>query len=358
MTEIRSAGVRAGCLALLMLVAIQVFAADSAPSPKGGERSAQAELVWPSPPLAPRIRYLGSVSTPADLGRQKGFWRRVWDLFLGEERDERLVRPMSVVTDSQDRLIVADSAARLVHIFDRKRREYSTLRGSDQDPLILPIGVAVDDADSIYVADGEQGKVYVFKSNGDFDRVFGRYAWLRRPMGLAIDRGAKRLYVVDTPSHDVKVFDLPSGELIKTMGERGTNAGEFNFPTYIATDRLGRVYVTDSLNSRVQVFDPEGRFVSTIGKQGDGSGDLSAPKGVSMDSEGHVYVADADFDNVQIFDASGHLLLYWGSSGTEPGQFWLPTGLFVDGQDRVYVADSYNNRVQIFQYLKAPLVAK
>lgn len=340
--------VLAGALILALWAAFPVQALDAQPE---GKAQAAPELVWPAAPLPARIRYVGAVSTPEDLGRQKGFWRKVWEFIRGEEEDERIVRPMSVVVDSKDRLIVADSAMKRVHVFDRKNSEYSAIRGSDQESLILPLGLVVDGDDRIYVADGERGKIYIFKPDGVFDKAYGAYSWLKRPTGLAIDRARKRLYVVDTPSHDIKVLDLTQGTLVQTIGRRGEAAGEFNFPTYVSTDLQGRLYVTDSLNARIQVFDAKGRFVSSFGKQGDGSGDFNAAKGVAVDGEGHIYVADAGFDNVQIFDAEGKLLLYWGASGQGPGKFWLPTGLFIDGQNRIYVADSYNNRVQIFQYL-------
>jgi DNA-binding beta-propeller fold protein YncE len=315
-------------------------------------------LVWPAPPQLARIRYLGSVANPADTGRVKGFWRKVWDFVRGEDEDERIVRPMAVAVDGKGRLLVTDSAAKRVHVFDRQAGEYFAIRGTGQELLLLPVGLAVDGSDRIYVADGERRKIHVFNPDGSFSQSLGGDQWLKRPTGLAIDPVRQRLYVVDTPSHDVKVFDLASGMPVKTLGRRGEGEGEFNFPTYAALDRGGRLYVTDSLNMRVQVFDAQGGFVTAFGKHGDGSGDFSAPKGVAVDSEGHIYVADAGFDNIQIFDGKGQLLLYLGGAGQSPGQFWLPTGLFIDGRDRIYAADSYNSRVQIFQYLNVQSTGK
>jgi sugar lactone lactonase YvrE len=342
----------------LLLATSPAWAEETPPAeaaPQAREQAAAApDLVWPSPPLQPRIRYLGSVSSPEDIGRKKGFWRKVWEFIRGDEEDEKMVRPMAVAVDGQDRLLVADTNRGRVHIFDRRKGEegeYSYLRSSDQESMRLPIGLAVDGADNIYVADGELNQIFIFKPDGKFDRMLDTAAWLKRPSALAIDRARQRLYVVDTPAHDIKVVDLPSGKVQRVIGHRGEGRGEFNFPTFAALDRQGRLLVTDSMNMRIQIFDIEGQLVSAFGKHGDGSGDFSAPKGVALDSEGHVYVADAGFDNVQVFDETGKLLLFWGTSGQEAGKFWLPVGLFIDDQDRIYVADSYNNRVQIFQYL-------
>lgn len=333
--------------------------ADAASQAQPAAQPAKAEeLVWPAPPEQPRIRYLGSIHNPDDIGREKGFFRKVWEFLRGEAEDEDVARPMAVAVDSMDRVIIADSGRGRVHIFDRKTAEYSFLRGAGIETLRLPVGVAVDAKGNIYVADGEHGKIFVFKPDGSYDSDLDSTKWLMRPSGIAIDKARQRLYVVDVPSHDIKVFDLEKRALLKTIGERGSQNGEFNYPAFVAVDKAGRLYVTDALNSRIQAFDVDGRFLMAFGKKGDGTGDLSAPKGVGVDSEGHIYVADADFDNLQVFDEKGLLLLFLGSSGQSAGKFWLPTGLFVDDRDRIYVADSYNNRVQIFQYLGKQAMAE
>lgn len=346
----------AACAAAAVLMAPLPSVAADAEQPAVAEQPAaetqqpMEALVWPAPPEVAKVRFVGSISNPDDLGRKKGFFRKVWEFLRGEAEDEDMVRPMAVATDGA-RMYVADSLAKRVHVYDRANAEYSYIRGSEQESLSLPIGLATDARGNLYVADGEHGKIFVFKPDGSFESDLDSTKWLKRPSGLAIDKARQRLYVADAPSHEVKVFDLEKGAVLKTIGERGSQNGEFNYPAFVAVDKAGRLYVTDALNSRIQVFDADGRFLRTFGKKGDGTGDLSAPKGVGVDGEGHIYVADADFDNLQIFDDKGQLLLFLGSSGQAAGKFWLPTGLFVDEQDRIYVADSYNKRVQIFQYL-------
>lgn len=310
---------------------------------------APENLVWPAPPEPPRVRYLGSIHNPDDLGRKKGFWRKFWDVLRGEDTSEDIVRPMSVAVDSRDRVIVTDPGRNRVHIFDRKMAEYSYIIGTGNELIELPIGLAIDAKDNIYIASGAS-RIFVFKPDGSFDSELDSMKWLGRPSGLAIDKARQHLYIADASSHTIRVYDLVERTLLKSIGVHGDGNGEFNYPTFVAVDKAGRLYVTDSLNSRIQIFDANGQFLKGFGKKGNGSGDFAAPKGVGVDSEGHIYVADAEFDNFQIFDENA-LLLFVGASGQAAGMFWMPTGLFVDGQDRIYVADSYNNRVQIFQYL-------
>jgi sugar lactone lactonase YvrE len=111
------------------------------------------------------------------------------------------------------------------------------------------------------------------------------------------------------------------------------------------------LYVTDTMNFRVQVFSPEGVFIRKYGELGASFGQLSRPKGVAVDSAGQVYVVDAAFANFQIFNRDGQLLLFVGQAGIQPGEFFLPAGMHIDERDRIYVVDQYNRRVQVFQYL-------
>lgn len=336
----------------IALAALALWLAGSAAMAAGPETAA-ANLVWPSPPLEPRIRYVASYATPADVGREKGFWRKVWEFIRGEDEFEKVLRPMAVTTDSQERILVADTRLKRVHIFDRRKKEYSYIAQAGDEPFLLPIGIAVDGRDRIYIADGERKRIFVFRPDGQFDHVLKGLNELGRPSSLAIDRDRQRLYVADVTRHQVRIVDLTGERQTGTVGNRGEGPGEFNFPSHVSVARDGRLAVTDALNMRIQLFAADGRPLLAFGKQGDGSGDFTAPKGVALDSEGHVYVADAAFDTVQIFGNDGKLRLYWGNAGQNPGQFWMPAGLHIDAQDRIYVADSHNGRVQVFQYLPA-----
>lgn len=307
-------------------------------------------IVWPPPPQTPRIRFLYTIATPEDVGHGEGILSRIWGFVRGPE-EVSIRKPMGVVADTQGRMYVADPADKRIHRFDRQQKEYESFDGSGEKMWKKPMGVAVDGQDRLYVVDSGWRRVFVLSPEGQPLATLGD-GELERPTSVAVDAERQRVYVTDTPEHDVKVFDKESGRLIQTVGGRGNQPGAFNFPSYLSVGQAGDLYVTDSLNGRVQVFDKEGRFLRVVGNFGDGSGDFSAPKGSAVDSEGHLYVADAAFDKVQVFDQRGRLLLFFGTSGQGRGEFWMPTGLFIDGKDRIYVADSYNNRIQVFQFLE------
>jgi DNA-binding beta-propeller fold protein YncE len=194
--------------------------------------------------------------------------------------------------------------------------------------------------------------VFSYSRDGKYAATLGTSGDLEAPGGIAIDDAAKKIYVTDSKKHRIAVFSLTDSRLTRTIGGRGiAEEGKFNFPTNLAVDTKGNLYVADTGNFRVQVFDRDGRFVRSIGKLGSLPGFFARPKGVAVDSENHLYVVDAAFQNVQVFDADGRLLLFFGAGGWGPGLFTLPAGIAIDGKDRIYVVDQWPGNVQMFQYL-------
>jgi len=309
-----------------------------------------AFIVWPEPPERPRVRYLGTLSTEADLKREVSFGQGLGELLFGKEEIGVLVAPYAVAIDDESRLFVADSAGAVVHIFDlrtRRYRQFGDLPGGRN--LIKPVGLVLI-GDWVYVVDSALRNVCVFDKNGSFIFSFGgeRFA---RPSGIAYWPGDQTVYVADTAGHTVYAF-TGNGKFIRQIGSRGVDPGMFNFPTHLWVDKTGTLYVSDTLNYRVQMFSSDGSFMRMFGRQGDRPGYFAHPCGIATDEFGYIYVTDRQFENVQVFNQQGEILMAFGHEGTEPGQFWLPAGVFIDQRNRIYVADSFNKRIQIFELLE------
>jgi sugar lactone lactonase YvrE len=333
----------------VLLLLLLVFGCGK-PSIPSVQELPSTTLVWPLPPEKPRIQYLYSVSKPEDIGITLSFFEKVGKIILGDRAPRQMVRPYGVFFSRSEVLYVTDPGGQTIHIFDIKNRRYNQIKKYGKKTLLSPIGVTMDESGLLYVSDSILKKVLVFGPKGEPVREIGGEDWLSRPTGIAIHPLLKRIYIVDTMDHCIKVFDL-KGIFLFRIGKRGTDKGEFNFPSSISIDQKGMLYVNDSLNYRIQIFEPDSKFLSLFGKQGDGMGEFSNPKGVALDNEGNIYVADAIFDAVQIFNREGKLLLYFGEAGQEPGNFWIPSSVFIDQANRIFVSDSYNQRVQVFKFL-------
>lgn len=306
------------------------------------------EILWPEPPLTPRIKFVRVIRSTDDLGKSAG--EVFLDALLGKKKTpDSIVRPMAIaVAAGGKRLYVTDFDQGRVAIFDLETRTMRSL-GDPIKNFARPFGIALDDKENVYVVDSAKKLVRVFDPNGNFLRNITHDS-IKRPTGIAIDSQRRKIYVVDSSNHLVHVFDF-DGNHLKSLGRQGTDDGRFFFPTYLAVDREGNLYVTDTLNARVQLFDAEGRHLKNFGQRGDKFGMFDKPKGVAVDTFGNVYVVDSTWSNVQIFNSRAATLLYFAGRGRIPALLRNPTGITIDENNRIYVADTFNSRIAIYQLI-------
>ena len=312
-------------------------------------RAAAVHPLWPPPPAAPRVAYVGEAGGPADLGIAPTFGQRVANWIAGGDRGRAAWEcPFGVCLGDAGELCFTDTARREVVWVDAERKHLERWDRVGRVELAVPVSVAMCSG-RVYVVDSGLARVLIATPAGAplgaLDFAF------RRPVAVAA--GGGRVYVADALAGCVQIF-AEGGAWRGTLGRPGDGPGEFNHPTHLALDAADRLYVTDSLNCRVQVFDAAGRAVRAIGRPGDSSGHFGRPKGVAVDESGDVLVVDGLHEVVQIFDAAGRLALDFGGSGHAAGEFWLPAGLAVNGRGDMVVADSYNQRLQFFRLLEAP----
>ncbi len=317
------------------------------------EKTEPTRLVWPPPPLTTRIEFVRSVVSDEDLGHDTTFAQHLVNFLAGEKRPvNRIVEPMGLaVSDDGQRLYVSDYGQLAVFVFDFTQKTFSKIGTNER--LARPVGIALDGEERLYVVEQEKKGISIFDRKGAKVRFITDPS-LERPAGIAIDRIRGKIYVADTGhtmsvEHTIKIFNL-SGELIGRIGgAKGERPGQFLFPTYLALDGDGNLYVTDTLNSRVQVFDPGGNYLKTFGQRGNAWGMFDKPKGVAVDSFGNVYVVDSGWSNVQIFNRKGQILLFFGGRGPIPGMLKNPTAIVIDKGNQIYVADYLNHRVELYR---------
>ena len=314
------------------------------------QKKSSIDLVWPLPPEDPRIKFVDILSRSDDIQPGISFIDRL----IGEEEHVYgLVQPYGSAVDSKGIVYVVDQSA--IKIFDKAGKKYREISVIEGIKLVAPTGIAIASDGTVFVSDAKLKGVFGFDLNGKMLIALGGEdgcgeSLFERPAGLAVDSANNRLYIVDIKKHHIIAFDL-KGQFVYIIGDRGTDLGNFNYPTNITVDKEGNIYVSDEGNFRVQIFDSKGKVIKSIGNIGTRLGEFARPKGVAVDSEGHIYVIDAAFQNFQIFGRGGRLLMFVGGGGKGPGQFSLPTGIFIDSEDRIYIADRMNRRIQIFEYL-------
>lgn len=169
---------------------------------------------------------------------------------------------------------------------------------------------------------------------------------LVKPYDVAAHAG--RVYVTDTVQRAVLVFDVPG----KRFFQIGTDKpGRLSKPMGIDIAADGTLYVADITERRVMVYDTDGGFLRAIGSREL----LQRPSDVALSPDGsRLYVVDtggvdSTEHTVHIFDArSGAPTGRIGTRGEAEGEFNLPLQAAVAGDGTLYVVDSGNFRVEAF----------
>ena len=311
-------------------------------------------ILFPAYPEEPRILYLktftGGVTKEADTSFTSSL-----DSFLGENTSKsvtsNIIKPYGAAIQ-KGKIYVADTGSSSVFVINEKTRKTNFIGTGVIGRVSAPVAIAFDANNTTYVSDRRLNTIQGYDEDLSLVFSLGGRLEFTAATGIAIDKELNRLYVVDTKAHNFKVFDIATKELLFTVGNRGKEDGEFNFPTNITVDRRNNnIVVCDTQNFRVQTFDKDGEFIRKFGKVGDKPGMFARPKGVAVDSDGHIYVTDAAFNNIQIFNDQGELLMWFGSAGYGPTQFRLISGIYIDETDKIVIADGFSGRVQTFQYL-------
>ena len=322
-----------------------------------------SKIVWPNPPAITRVKYVDYYAADKvitkETKKKSGWMERMGGAVSGADATAdkpffQLAQPYGIATDSKNNLYVVDSKVGAIFVWNIETKDLNIIGNGRQARFSLITGIAIDDGDRIFVSDSVARHVLVFSPTIKVESTLRE--GLSSPAGLAVDNENRFLYVADTDLDQVLVYDLDTLAPLRKIGKAGTKhestePGLFSRPTNCAVDADGNLYVTDTFNNRVEIFDADGNFIRAWGKHGDGPGYFARPKGIAIDKDGHVWVADTVQDRVQVYTPEGSLLLWLGGHGILPGQFAALQGLAIDKKNRVFTSEQLPGRVQMFHYI-------
>jgi len=247
-----------------------------------------------------------------------------------------------------------------------------------------PAGVATDGAGNVFFSGSSANTIYKIDPNGLLTRIAGAGAsWysvnggpaiearLNNPQGLAVDK-AGNVYIADNWNQVVRMVDA-SGIINTFAGNNSQGSSgdggpateaQLLWPSAVAVDALGNVYITDSGNNRVRKVAGDGIIttvagIGTTGYSGDGGpatqAELNNPIGLALDASGNLYIADTQNYRIRRVDLNGIISTiagtgtagYSGDGGPATGaQLNWPQGIAFDALGSLYIADFGNHRIR------------
>ena len=185
------------------------------------------------------------------------------------------------------------------------------------------------------------------------------------PMSVAID-GAGNIYVADSETGLIRkispnaVVSTLAGSGVLGFADGQGDSASFFYPSGIAVDASGNVYVGDRGNNRIRKISPEGLVTTFAGNGEHGSvngpgatASFNGPRGVALDASGNLYVADTFNNLIRKISRDGVVTTVAGSGaqGADDGKgvtasFRMPQDVAVDALGNIYVADTFNNLIR------------
>jgi sugar lactone lactonase YvrE len=328
-----------------------------------------------------RVSPLGVVTTLAGSARQVG-------ASDGPGPSARFNRPWGLAVDATGNVYVADTENDTVRVIS-PAGVVTTLAGLAGTPgsadgqgaaarFSRPSGIAVDTAGNVFVADHANHTVRQITPGGLVSTLAGTAgspgsadgqggaARFYLPTGVAVDASGA-VYVADSGSATIRKI---TAGLVSTLagspGQSGTadgtgSAARFDFPTGVAVDGSGNVYVGDSWNDLVRQVTAGGAVTTLAGVartpgSADGPGAVAqfdGPAGVAVDATGRLFVADSGNDTLRLLSAGvvSTVAGTAGQAGSLDGgryvaRFSDPVGVALDVAGNAYVADYANSTIR------------
>ena len=278
-------------------------------------------------------------------------------------RDPRLLRypvatvtglqiPSGIAINSRGEMIVTEIAGDQVSIFDIRKKRIKSFGscGDSSEQMVRPAGIAIDVMDNIYVS--SENKLQKFTSSGGLMNYVGQEGSeegeFRRPHGVTVYNN--QVYVCDTGNNRIQVFDLD----LKIRSFCSSGKEKLHAPYDIKFDTAGYMYIVEH-EMRVQVLDSSGNFMRVFGE-----GRGSSPSGLCI-MDDYVYVTNRDFkffyswcgticvkQGIFVYTTSGQFVTFLGNTGRREGKFLRPCCITTCANGFIYVCDGGNERIQIF----------
>ena len=314
-------------------------------------------LFWPAPPYSPQLEFIGIFHSQNSF--EKTAWEKRLDILLGELKVEGIRFPTSILPFADDKVLVTERNGRNVMVFDFAQKKVYPLFRVGSALFNEPVDLALDNEGNLYVADRKKGVIGVFDSELKPAGVLGGEIGFESLEKIAIDNRHQIVYASDSALD--KVFALNfDGELLFTVGgDKGI--GSLRSPHGMALDAVGNLFVADTGNARIKVYNSRGQSLGVFAPGSKESGSvLIKPWDLAFDPTGVMHILDQGRAAILTCRMNGEILYLTGASHRTNHLlgFWRPSDISIAGDGRIFVADELNKRFSVWQLLTETYLAQ
>lgn len=303
----------------------------------------------PTPPDEPRIEWLGTYASQDDFTKTSG--ELAMESILGKPPLERFMGPYGIAADGAGKVFITDVYLQNIRVYDLNRRKVEFFL---REPILQrPYYLAIDSQKQLYVADAMLKKVLVFSPGATLVKTYGNKDELTNPVYVEVDEKQRRLYISDSEQQQIHVYGLDDGRHLFAFG-KGVLLG----PQGVAIGPNGHVYVADTLNALIRVFDAEGKLLRSFGERNDTQGGMEHPKDLAFDSEGNLWLVDYRKPVLRAFAPDGTFLFVTGGPVTHKMGFGTPSGIYISPEDDIFIVDFITKRFSHWRYLSKAALAR
>lgn len=288
----------------------------------------------------------------------------------------KLKQPFGITIDKTGNIYIANTGNNRIDVYNSNHDFKKSITNSR---FKKPTGVAIDGSGNIYISDCFTDRIYKYSKHYKFIKSWGgsatvtdtiledssalrkTYSKFNCPISLTTDND-NNIFVADMYNNRIQKF-TSNGKYLLSFGSKASTSDSqlflstrtgvepkttFNLPSAL-TFKDDKLFVVDSINNRVQVFDSDGKFIKQFGGIGNIMGRFKLPSSVAVDTDGNIYIAEFKGNKITVFNKYYQFKTKWGGKGIGNMEFEGITGLAVDKDGFVYVSDYGNHRVKKFK---------
>jgi len=249
--------------------------------------------------------------------------------------DTDLSSVSDVAIDTNENIYIADFDSRCIKIFNKDGKFQRIFKTKEE--FIRPVCISISNLGEIAIFDSETGILKIYDKNEQniiqyniskkYNYWFG---WL---YDIAIDKD-ENIYATFFRRDIIVKYDK-DGNYVESYGGNGTADGLFKSPRGIAIDNLGKIYIADLFNNRIQIYSNEGKFLSCFEN-------INYPMYLTIDKENNIYAGDTGNGTIKKYSSDGKLL-----DEFSPDTYFNPGDIAIDKENNIYVVNTLNQNILV-----------